>query len=105
MWLSVDDVESGVFAQAFGNDYAVGGLVVLEHCGHDAGQGQGRAVEGVAQMGFLVVAAVTAFEAVGLVRLEVGYRRYLKPAFLCAGPYFEVECYGRGEAHVAAAQT
>ena len=59
----------------------------------------------MAEFCLFVGTAVTAFETVGLVCLEVGDRRYLKPAFLGAGPYFEVECDGGGKAHVAAAET
>ncbi len=71
---SVYDVEACVFAEAFGNDDAFGGLEVLQDGGYDAWQGESRAVEGVAEMCFLVLATVTAFEAVGLVGFEVGNR-------------------------------
>ena len=37
----VDDVEVGVGAEDFGDDDAVGGLVVFEEGGHDAGEGEG----------------------------------------------------------------
>lgn len=102
--MSVDDVEAGVFAQALGHDDAFGGLEVLEDGSHDAGQGQSGAVEGVAELRLLVVAAEAAFESVGLVCLEVGYAADLEPASLSCGVDFEVECDGGGEAHVAAAQ-
>ena len=44
-------VEAQVGHQALGHEDAVGGLVVLEDGGHDARQGEGRAVEGVAELG------------------------------------------------------
>ena len=40
LYVSVDDVEVGVGAENFGDDDAVGCLIVLEKGGHDAGQGQ-----------------------------------------------------------------
>ena len=64
-------VEAGVFAEAFGHHDSLRCLVVFEQGGHNAGQSQGRAVEGVAETGFLVGIAVTAFEAVGLIGLKV----------------------------------
>ena len=102
---SVDDVEAGVFAQAFGDDDAFGGLVVLKQRGHDSREGEGGAIEGVAEACLLVLAAVAAFQTVGLVCLEVGDGRNLKPTALCGGVDLEVEGDGRGEAHVAAAET
>ena len=103
--LSVDDCEAGVGAQTFWHYDAIGCLVVLEQSGHDAWQSQGGAVERVAQAYLLVVATVAAVQTVGLICLEVGYRRYFKPAFLCGRPYLEVESYGGCEAHVSATQT
>ena len=55
-------------------------------------------------MGLLVVAAVAALEAVGLVGLKVGHRAHLEPALLCARPHLEVEGDGAREAGVAATQ-
>lgn len=69
--LSVDEVEAGVFAEAFGDDDSCGGLVVFEDGCYDSGQSEGRAVEGVAEASFFVFGAVAAFETVGLVGLEV----------------------------------
>lgn len=101
---SVDDVEAGVAAQALWNDDAVGCLVVFEQCGHNARQSQCRAVEGVAQVYLLVCIAIAAFQTVGLICLEVGYGRNFEPAFLCGAENFEVESYGAGEGHIAAAE-
>ncbi len=103
--LLVDDVETGVFAQAFGHHDAFGSLVVFQKGGHYSGQSERRAVEGVTEMSLLVIAAVTAFEAVCLICLEVGNRRHLEPAALGGGVDFEVEGDGRSEAHVASAET
>jgi len=69
--VSVDDVEAGVFAQALGHYDAVGCLVVFEQRCHYARKRESRAVECVAQTSLLVFGAVAAFEAVGLVCLEV----------------------------------
>ena len=48
---SANPIEAQVGHQALGHEDAVGGLVVLEDGGHDARQGKGRAVEGVAELG------------------------------------------------------
>ena len=81
--LSVDYIKTGVFAQTFGDDDALRSLVVLKQRGHDAREGESRAVESVAEMGFLILTTVTAFQTVGLISLEVGDGRHLKPATLC----------------------
>lgn len=101
---SIDDVEAGVSAETFGDDDALGCLVVFEQCRHDARQGERRAVEGVAEVDFFVGVAVAAFQAVGLVCFEVGYGGYFEPTFLGCAIYFEVECDCAGEGHVAAAE-
>ena len=62
----VDDVEADVLAEHFGDYDAFGGLIVFEQGGHDAGEGESRAVEGVGQTGLLVVATVAALKTVGL---------------------------------------
>ena len=66
--------------------------------------GQGGAVERVAEFYLLVVVAVAAFQAVGLIGLEIRYGGDLKPALLSRAPHLEVERYGRRERHVAAAE-
>lgn len=68
-----DDVKSAVFYQDFGYLDAFGGLVVFQQGGHDAGQGEGGAVEGVAELFFLAACySVAQTETVGLVGVEVG---------------------------------
>lgn len=47
-------VKAEVGTQALGHDDAVGGLVVFQKGGHDAGQGEGTAVEGVSQFGLAI---------------------------------------------------
>ena len=47
-------VKAEVGTQALGHDDAVGGLVVFQKGGHDAGQGEGTAVEGVRQFGLAI---------------------------------------------------
>ena len=77
-----DNIKTRVGNQRLGDADAFGGLIVLQQRGHDARQGQRRAVEGVRQLDFLLLVAVAEFEAVGLERLEVRHRRHLQPAFL-----------------------
>ena len=48
--------------------------------------------------------AVAAVQPIGLIALEVRYRRNLEPALLGSAPYLEVVADRRGEAHVATAQ-
>ena len=48
---SINPIEAQVGHQTLGHEDSVGGLVVLEDGGHDARQGKGRAVEGVAELG------------------------------------------------------
>ena len=68
----VDNVAAHVGYEGSRNTDAVLGLVVLEQGSHDAGQGKGRAVEGVAELGLLGLGiAIAALQAVGLVRVEV----------------------------------
>ena len=50
----VDLVKAEVGTQALGHDDAVGGLVVFQKGGHDAGQGEGAAVEGVRKFGLAI---------------------------------------------------
>ena len=90
----VDDVETCVFLEHFRHLDTFRSLVVFEQSCHDAWECQCRAVEGVAEVSFLVVATIAALQAVGLVSLEVRYRAHLKPAFLCATPHLKVESDG-----------
>ena len=85
---------------------AVGVLVVLQEGSHDAGQGEGGAVEGVAELGLLGVGTtITALEAVGLIGVEIADGAYFQPTLLCLAIDFEVIADSAGEALVAAAQT
>ena len=103
-YLLVNFIKAEVRAQTLGHDDAVGRLVVLQQGGHDARQGQGRAVEGVAELHLAVLVLEAQLHAVGLEGLEVGDRADLEPAFLRGTPHLEVEGHGRGEADVAAAE-
>ena len=87
----INDIETCVLSQTLGYNYTLGSLVVLEDGSHDSGESQCRAVEGVAETDLLVFAAVTALEAVCLIRFEVADRADLEPTLLGAGPDFEVE--------------
>ena len=68
---SVYLVESQIGTQTLGHDDAVGGLVVFEQGSHDARQGQGRTVEGVAELHLAALVAEAELHAVGLEGLEV----------------------------------
>ena len=50
-----DDVKAGVFLEGFRDVNALGGLMVFEQGGHDSGQGQGAAVEGVHELDVAVL--------------------------------------------------
>ena len=92
---SVDDGEAGVGLQGGGDMDAVGVLVVLQEGSHDAGQGEGGAVEGVAELGFLrAFSAVAALEAVGLIGVEVADGAYFQPTLLRFAIDFEVVADG-----------
>ena len=104
--LVIEDFETAVGHQTLGYTDAFFRLVVLDDGGHDTGQRQCRTVQGMAEFCLLGLGvAVAALQAVGLVALEVGYRRHLQPALLGGAPYLEVIADGRGETHVAAAET
>ena len=95
-----------VWLQGFWDADAFGALVVFEQGSHDARQGQSRTIESVAEGGLLVVlAAIAALEAVGLVGVEIAYAGNLKPAALGFAVDLEVVADGRGETLVAATQT
>ena len=103
--LVVKHLESAIRHEHLGHPYAFGSLVVLHYCSHDARQGERRAVKRMAQFGLLGLGiAVTALQAVGLVALEVAYRRNLEPLLLGCAVDLEVIAYSRSEAHVAAAK-
>ena len=67
----VNHREAGVLVQTLGDADALGRLVVLEQCRHDARQGECRAVERVTQMCLLVVATIAALQTVSLVGLKI----------------------------------
>ena len=81
-------------------------LVVLEEGSDDTREGEGRAVERVAERYFLVLcAAVAAVQAVRLIGVEVRGRRHFQPAVLRLGIDLNVVAEGSGEGHVSAAET
>ncbi len=103
--LAVYQLKTAVGYKALRHTDALGGLVVLQNRGHDARQGKGRTVQRVAELGLLVRrTAVTALQTVGLIGVEIGYRRYLQPALLSLGIYLEIVADGAGETLVAAAE-
>ena len=72
MLLLVDNLETGVGHKGLGDTDAFGRLVVLQECCNDARQGEGRAVQGVAELGLLGLGiAETALQTVGLIGIEV----------------------------------
>ena len=80
-------------------------LVVLDDGCYDARQRKRRTIQGVAKFNFLIVSmAIAAFQAIGLIALEVRYRTNLQPTLLCSTPYFKVIANCRREAHVASAK-
>lgn len=104
--LVVEHLEAAVGHEDLRHADALRGLVVLDDGGHDARQGEGRAVERVAELDLLGVGmAEAAVEAVGLVAAEVGHRTDFQPALLGGAPGLEVVADGGGEAHVAATET
>lgn len=100
---SVYDVESGIFSQYLWDNDALRSLIVFKKSCHYSRQCERRAIECVAEMGFLVSTAVTAFQAVRLICLKVGNRGYLKPSSLCRGIDLEVECNRGSKAHISSA--
>ena len=80
-------------------------LVVLQQGSHDAGQGEGTAVQGVADLRLLCLAvAIAALQTVGLIGVEVAYRADLQPTLLSLAVDLEVVADGRGERLVAATE-
>ena len=100
----INHFKSRVRNQCFRDADAFRRLIVLQQGGDDARQGQCRTVQRMAEFGFLVLCAVTAFQAVGLVGIEVGDGANFQPAFLGFGVHLEVEAEGGREAHVSAAE-
>ena len=87
----VDDVTAHIRNEGGRNLDAIFCLVVLQQGCHDAGQGKSRTVQCVTELWFLAAFwAITALQAVGLIGVEIGYRRYLQPASLGLGIDFEV---------------
>ena len=101
----IDNIEPAIRNQHFGYLYTFGGLVILQQGCHDTGQCQSATVQRMAQMRFLIGSTITAFQPIGLIAFEIGYRADFQPTFLCGRIYFEIECYGRGKTHIAATQT
>ena len=69
---SIYDIEACIFSQTFRHDDALGSLIVFKQCGDDTRECEGRTVECVAEAYLLVVVAIAAFQAVGLIGLEIG---------------------------------
>ena len=61
--------------------------------------------QNMCQTYFFVGTTETAFEAIGLIALEVGDGAHFEPTFLGGREYLEVEGDGRCETHVTAAKT
>ena len=77
MWLElfvVDDIKTAIRYEGLRDANAFLCLVVLQQGGHDARQGQGRAVQRVAELGLLgSLRTVAALQAVGLVGVEIAH--------------------------------
>src|SRR5574344_1361717 len=78
----VDPFKPGVGHERFGDADAFRCLIIFEQSGYDTGQGQGTAVQGVAELGFATLTFATALESVRLVALEVGNGADFQPALL-----------------------
>lgn len=72
--LSVNNIETGIPAQNFGNDNTFGSLVILENGSHDTRERKGRSIESVAETYLLVRVAETALKTIGLVCFEIADR-------------------------------
>lgn len=68
-----NNLKACVFLEGFRDANALWGLMVFEQCGHDSGQGEGAAVEGVHELDVAVLVLVAELQAVGLEGLKVGY--------------------------------
>ena len=100
----IDDVTAHVGYEGSGNLDAVLRLVVLQQGSHDARQGKGRAVQRVTELRLLAsLRTITALQTVGLIGVEVRYRRNLEPTSLSLGVNFEVVADGRGKTLIATA--
>ena len=98
---SVNHFKPAIRNQRFRDADAFGRLVILQQSGHDTGQSQSGSVQRMAKFNLLVRIAVTAFQTVGLISVEIGNRAYFQPAFLCFAVNFKVVADGGREAHVA----
>ena len=105
MSLLVYDIKSAIGNQRSRNLYAVLCLVVLKQRSYDTRQGECRAVKGVTKLCLLCLSiTITTLQTVCLVCVEVRYRRYLEPTFLCFGIYLKVLAYIRCKRLVATAE-
>ena len=104
--LVIKHLKATVWHEYLRHAYTLWCLIVLDDGSHDTWQSKCRSVKSVAKLNLSCLCiAVAAVQAVGLITLEVRYRRYLQPALLCCAPHLEVVAYSRCEAHVATAQT
>ena len=67
----LNHVGAHIRLEGLGDADAFGRLVVLQQGGHDARQGQCRAVQRVAKLGLLLRRAVAALQAVGLIGVVI----------------------------------
>ena len=103
---SIYHLAAHVWNKCFGYADAFLCLVVLQDGCHDAGQGEGRAIEGVAEFRLACCCATdTALQTVCLISVEVRDGADLEPTLLGFAIDLEVVANGTGEALVAAAKT
>ena len=93
----INDVKTCVRTENLRDYDAIRSLIVLQECSHDARKGERAAVQSVGKLGGSVFIAIAQAEAVGLIGLEVGNGRNLKPAALGCRPEFEVISDGLGK--------
>ena len=100
---SADHIVSEEGLQSFRDADTFLALVVLKERSHDARESQRRAVERVAEHHFLVLrTAVTTFQTIGLIGVEITRRAYLQPTVLRLAIDLEVLADRRRERHITA---
>jgi hypothetical protein len=84
-------VETCVFAQYLRHyNLTIGGLVILYYSCKNSRQGKSTAIESMGKLRFTLFILISEFETIGLIRLEIGNRAYLKPSLLCRRPHLKI---------------
>ena len=75
--LSVDNTKAAIRRQSLWNSYTLRSLVVFEQSSDYSWQSQSRAIKSMAEFSLFLMRSVSAFESVGLIRIEIRHRAYL----------------------------